>query len=85
MILMNKLYDDRLILNKKSYTESSSEEISEPIQNALYATDRLTTDQCTDLAEGILIYLKDSDFKVVKQLKNGGMHEIYQTNAIRIA
>ncbi len=45
----------------------SDEEIREPIQNALYSTDRLTTDQCTELAYGILAYLNESDFKVVRQ------------------
>jgi len=36
--------------------DSTEEKIIEPIQNALYATDRLTTDQCTELADGDVIY-----------------------------
>ena len=45
----------------------SDEEIREPIENALYSTDRLTTDQCTELADGILTYLNESGLKVVRQ------------------
>ncbi len=58
----------RLIKNAVvSISLPSDEEIREPIQNALYSTDRLTTDQCTELAYGILAYLNESDFKVVRQ------------------
>jgi hypothetical protein len=45
----------------------SDEDIREPIQNALYATRHFLTDQCTELADGILDYLNDAGFKVVRQ------------------
>ncbi|MBP8993931.1 MAG: hypothetical protein KBG30_08980 [Bacteroidales bacterium] len=45
----------------------SEEDIREPIQNALYATRHFLTDQCTELADGILDYLNDAGFKVVRQ------------------
>jgi hypothetical protein len=38
----------------------------EPIENALYATGRFLTTEATDLAEGILEYLKDSEFEIIK-------------------
>jgi hypothetical protein len=45
----------------------SEEDIREPIQNALYATRNFLTDECTELADGILTYLNDYGFKVVRQ------------------
>ena len=42
------------------------EEMREPIENALYATKRFLTTQATDLAEGILEYLKDAGFTIVR-------------------
>lgn len=40
----------------------------EPIQDALYATGRFTTDECNVLSEGILRYIKDAEIMmVVKQ------------------
>jgi hypothetical protein len=45
----------------------SDEDIREPIQNAIYATGRFTTDQCTEFADGILTYLNEAGFKVVRQ------------------
>ncbi len=44
----------------------SDEEMREPIENALYATKRFLTTQATDLAEGILQYLKDAGFTIVR-------------------
>lgn len=41
------------------------ETVLEPMQNALYATNSFTTDQCSTLAEGILMYLKDAKMKIV--------------------
>lgn len=46
--------------------EGEDEDMREPIENALYATKRFLTTQCTDLAEGILLYLKDAGYKLVK-------------------
>jgi hypothetical protein len=37
-----------------------SDEYLEPIQNALYATNRFTTDECEQIAEGILNYINES-------------------------
>ena len=42
------------------------ESILEPIQNALYAAG-FSTDSCTTLANGILLYLKDYGYAVVRQ------------------
>jgi len=42
------------------------EEKREPIENALYATVQMTIDQSTDLAEGILTYIKDHGYDIVK-------------------
>jgi len=42
-------------------------EIRTPIEDALYATGKFTTDECTYLAEGILQYLADAKMKVVWQ------------------
>ena len=58
---------NRLYGNVDNLSSPSDEEIREPIQNALYATDRLTTDQCTELAVGILTYLNEAGYKVVRQ------------------
>ena len=61
--LLNKalrIHDVRLSL-------PSEEDIREPIQNALYATRHFLTDECTELADGILDYLNDAGFKVVRQ------------------
>jgi hypothetical protein len=44
----------------------SDEEMREPIENALYATKRFLTTQATYLAEGIIEYLKDAGFKIVR-------------------
>jgi hypothetical protein len=43
------------------------EEIIEPIQNSLYATGRFLTEECTELAIGILTYLNESGYKVVRK------------------
>jgi len=39
--------------------QSNQLDLSEPIQNALYATGKFTTDQCEQLTEGIIIYIND--------------------------
>jgi len=44
-----------------------NEEILEPIQDALYATGKLLTDECTDISVSILMYLKDAGYSIVKQ------------------
>jgi hypothetical protein len=44
----------------------SQEEMREPIENALYATNRLLTTQATDLAEGIIQYIKDAGYTIVR-------------------
>ena len=44
----------------------SDEEMREPIENALYATRRFLTTQATDLAEGIIQYIKDSGYIIVR-------------------
>ena len=44
----------------------SKEEILEPIQNALYATGRFIPEECTELALGILQYIEDAGYSVIK-------------------
>jgi hypothetical protein len=39
----------------------------EPITNALYATGRFTTEQCDQLADGILQYIKDYGLIIYKK------------------
>jgi hypothetical protein len=46
--------------------EEETKSILEPIQNALYATIRLSQDNCIDLSVGILEYIRDAGFKVVR-------------------
>lgn len=55
-----------LLLYDVSGSVLSDEEMREPIENALYATKRFLTTQATDLAEGILEYLKDAGFTIVR-------------------
>ena len=47
--------------------QDSEDILKEAVENALYSTGRFTTDQCTDLAEGIIIYIKDSGLKISRQ------------------
>lgn len=42
------------------------EEKLESIENALYSTKRFTVKQCTDLADGILLYINDNGCDIVK-------------------
>ena len=42
-----------------------------PIEDALYATSAFTTHQCTELAEGILLYLEEEGIKLIKDDKGG--------------
>lgn len=44
-------------------SQISDEEIKEPIQDALYATNKFTTDECDELSNGILQYLKETWLK----------------------
>jgi len=37
-----------------------------PIEDALYATNSFTTDQARNLAEGIVQYIKDAGFDIIK-------------------
>jgi hypothetical protein len=36
-----------------------------PIQDALYATGKFTTDECSTLANGIFDYIKDAGLRIV--------------------
>jgi len=45
------------------------EEAREPIQNALYATNQLTTHDCDVITNGIIQYLHESGFEIVKTLE----------------
>ena len=63
----NEKRDAILSLFDVSKLLPSEEEIREPIQNALYATRNFFTDECTELSIGILEYLQDAGFKVVRQ------------------
>ena len=52
----------------KYYTPSVlvEEEKREPIENALYATGKFTTSQATELAQGILQYIKEAGYTIVR-------------------
>jgi hypothetical protein len=63
--LKDELFDLQCSL-EQSEQKVSDEEILEPIENALFATNRFSTDVCTTLAEGILTYLRDADFVITK-------------------
>lgn len=54
------------IIADVSVSVLSDEEMREPIENALYATRRFLTTQATDLAEGILEYIKDAGYTIVR-------------------
>ena len=63
----DKSTESALNLPVVSISLPSDEEIREPIQNAIYATGSYTTDQCTEFADGILTYLNEAGYKVVRQ------------------
>lgn len=42
-------------------------DLQEVLENALYSTGNFMTDQCTDIAEGLIIYIKDHGFKISRQ------------------
>lgn len=62
---LEKLLKDCAIFGV-SVSLPSDEEIREPIQNALYSTDRFMTHECTELSDGILTYLNEAGYKVVR-------------------
>lgn len=64
--MMNKEQKPKSCQADVSGSVLSDEEMREPIENALYATKRFLTTQATDLAEGILEYLKDAGFTIVR-------------------
>ena len=43
----------------QQYADEQSREIQEPLEDALYATGKFTTEQCTELAEGIIQYINE--------------------------
>jgi hypothetical protein len=45
----------------------SEEEVREPIENALHGTGNFFTYECTKLASGILEYLNDHGYKIVRK------------------
>lgn len=45
----------------KQYAAEVSRELQEPIENALYATGKFTTDECMELTEGIIQYVKEQE------------------------
>lgn len=49
---------------RKSY-EVDEETVREPIENALYSTGKFTTEDCTELAKGILQYINEHGLKVI--------------------
>ena len=57
----------RLIRRAGEQPQPGDEEVRTPIQDALYATSKFTTDDCTLLADGILMYLKDAGMGIVRQ------------------
>jgi len=53
-------------MKKKRLLKLTDEEIREPIENALYATKHFLPSQATDLANGIIQYIKEAGFKIVR-------------------
>jgi hypothetical protein len=64
--LSNEVHNPPLSKGAVSGSLLSDEEMREPIENALYATKRFLTTQATDLAEGILEYIKDAGYTIVR-------------------
>ena len=66
--LVNQLEVEAKKLQQHTVSGSvlSNEDMREPIENALYATNRFLTTQATDLADWILEYLKDVGFTIVR-------------------
>jgi hypothetical protein len=50
----------------KHLTDLSEEDMKEPIQNALYSTGKFQVDECNELANGIIQYIKDAGMTIVK-------------------
>ena len=63
MLLSELIRRFEAICSKEDVT---NEDLREPIENALYATNRFNTGDCTELAKGILEYIKDAGFKIVR-------------------
>jgi hypothetical protein len=40
--------------------QNSEDILKETIENALYSTGNFTIEQCTDLAEGLILFIRDS-------------------------
>lgn len=49
--------------------KSTKEQILEPIQDALYATGKFIPEECTELAFGIIQYIEDAGYSVIKTKK----------------
>lgn len=59
------------------------EEMREPIENALYATKRFLTTQATELADGIINYLKDAGFTIIRNDRQPtNKHHTLKTNTM---
>ena len=50
----------------KSVKETNQEEISTLIQDALHATGRISVEQCDQLTSGMLEYINQAGFRIVK-------------------
>jgi hypothetical protein len=49
----------RGVADKEEYARQESRNSQEPIEDALYSTGKFTTDECTELAKGIIQYIID--------------------------
>ena len=58
--------------------QNSEDILKETIENALYSTGNFTIEQCTDLAEGLILFIRDS-FKN----KSAIAHNEYGLTAVR--
>lgn len=61
--LINHL--DLLFFDWKEQPDLDDESLLTPIQDALYATGKFTTDDCSTLAEGILQYIRDAGMNII--------------------
>lgn len=64
--IFNLMQANNLHLQNVSVSVLSDEEMREPIENALYSTNRFLTTQATDLAEGIIQYIKDAGYTIAR-------------------
>lgn len=64
--ILNEASENKLYTAVSGSLPLDDEDVLEPIQNALYATHAFSLDDCTGLSNGILSYLKEAGFAIVR-------------------